>query len=92
MPGFRDALLNLGAPQYETAVGERSTFTLSDGSIVTLNTNSELTVHYSDTRREARLARGEANFEVAKNRAKPFVVRAGDGLVGQWAPPLCSLY
>jgi transmembrane sensor len=42
-----------------------------------------LTVHYSDKRREVRLNRGEANFEVVKNTRQPFVVRAGDGLV--WA-------
>ena len=83
IPGLQQVLFGLGAPHYQTAIGERSTFTLSDGSVVTLNTNSELTVHFSEARRDIRLSRGEATFNVAKNRERPFVVRAGDGVV--WA-------
>lgn len=68
---------------YSTDIGEQASYTLSDGSILTLNTNSEVSIDYSDSRRAVTLHRGEANFEVAKNRQRPFVVFAGEGLV--WA-------
>ena len=66
---------------YITGIGERASYTLEDGSIVTLNTNSEVRVDFSGERRVMRLLRGEANFEVAKNKARPFVVYAGQGMV-----------
>ena len=83
LPAMQNTLFGVGAPNYVTAIGERSTFTLSDGSVVTLNTNSELAVDFSEGRRDIRLRRGEASFDVAKNPNRPFVVHAGDGIV--WA-------
>ncbi|MBL8271577.1 FecR family protein, partial [Steroidobacter sp.] len=64
-----------------TAIGEQRTVPLSDGSIITLNTNSEVRVDYSKARRSVELVRGQANFEVAKDAARPFIVRAGDSEV-----------
>lgn len=66
---------------YQTAVGERASYTLKDGTVITLNTASELTVDYSGPTRNVHLSRGEANFEVAKNPDRPFVVFAGQGQV-----------
>ena len=66
------------ARRYATAVGERSKYTLEDGSIVSLNTNTVLEVAYSRDERSVRLLQGQALFEVAKNRNRPFVVLAGD--------------
>jgi transmembrane sensor len=66
---------------YETAVGERSTVPLSDGSIVTLNTDSSIEVRYDDRQRAVRLLRGEVYFEVAHDTAHPFRVVAGDRLL-----------
>lgn len=60
-----------------TAIGEQRTVPLADGSIITLNTNSEVRVDYTEARRGVELVRGQANFEVAKDAARPFVVRAG---------------
>lgn len=71
------------AHEYVTAIGERNSFTLEDGTVVSLNTNTRLQVTYSDTRRAINLIQGEATFDVAKNPEKPFVVYAGNGLV--WA-------
>src|SRR3569833_3065681 len=62
------------APSYETAVGEQRTLILSDGTKVTLNTNSALTVRYTRSERRTYLNRGEAMFEVAKNPRRPFLV------------------
>ncbi|MFK8047363.1 MAG: FecR domain-containing protein [Halioglobus sp.] len=62
---------------FETAIGERNTYTLDDNSIVTLNTNSKIRVRYSEDARMIDLVRGEAFFEVAKNPERPFEVDAG---------------
>ncbi len=67
-----------GAAVYRTRVGERLTFTLPDGSVSTLNTDSILKVAYRDGERGVRLVRGQALFEVAKNKRVPFRVYAGD--------------
>lgn len=61
-----------------TGVGEQRTLRLSDGSTVTLNTNSRLTVAFTEGRRLVRLVRGQALFEVAHNANRPFVVEAAD--------------
>ena len=82
-PALQTIILGSGASHYVTAIGERATFTLNDGSVVTLNTNSQLAVDFSEGRRDIRLSRGEASFDVAKNPDRPFVVRAGEGVV--WA-------
>jgi transmembrane sensor len=62
---------------YATAVGERATISLPDGSTATLDTQSELDVTYSNEERGIRLLRGQAYFEVAKHKATPFQVYAG---------------
>ncbi|MBX5463405.1 MAG: FecR domain-containing protein [Steroidobacteraceae bacterium] len=66
---------------YVTAVGEQRTVPLEDGSVVTLNTASELRVNYTATARTVELVGGQATFEVAKDPARPFVVQAGPGHV-----------
>ena len=66
------------APQtYKTAVGERATVMLADGSRLLLNTASEVKVDYSGRRRGLELVSGEAWFDVAKDPSRPFVVAAG---------------
>ena len=62
---------------YATAAGEMRTVTLPDGSSVTLNTGSRIAVSFDD-RRHVHLIEGEALFTVRKDRARPFVVAAGD--------------
>lgn len=61
-----------------TRIGEVREVPLDDGSIVTLNTNSEVAVKYSKELRQIHLLRGEALFDVAKNKKRPFIVVAGD--------------
>ena len=51
--------------------------TLDDGSIVELNRGSIVEVAFTPAERRVRLVRGEANFTVAKNPVRPFVVNAG---------------
>ena len=62
---------------YETVVGERSAVTLSDGSVVTLNTDSRIEIDYSEKKRRINLIRGQGYFDVAKDFSRPFSVLAG---------------
>ncbi|MEE8295982.1 MAG: FecR domain-containing protein [Sphingomonadales bacterium] len=62
---------------YATEIGEQETVTLADGSLVTLNTNTELRVDYTEGYRHLILSRGEAYFDVAKDQSRPFTVEAG---------------
>jgi transmembrane sensor len=62
--------------EFATGLGETRDVRLSDGSVVTLNTNSRIAVAYSDKVRRIRLTQGEAIFKVAKNKQRPFIVSA----------------
>lgn len=62
---------------FETSVGERSTITLADGSIVSINTNSLVKVSFSASERLVDLLRGQAYFEVKEDVSRPFIVQAG---------------
>ena len=59
---------------YQSAIGEPRRLELSDGSVVSLNTNTRLTVAYSKRQRSITLSRGEAFFDVAKDSERPFTV------------------
>ena len=50
-----------------TTMGERSTFTLSDGTQLTLNTNTSVDVHYALLKREIVLNAGEIYLETGKD-------------------------
>lgn len=63
---------------YRTPVGGLAAVPMSDGSRITLNTDSEIRVAVTQTERRVELAQGEAFFEVAKDPARPFIVKAGD--------------
>ena len=64
-------------PAYQTAVGEQRSIALEDGSVVELNTHSNLRTRFSDTLRAVELVEGEAIFRVAKDAQRPFRVRSG---------------
>jgi transmembrane sensor len=59
----------------EAAVYRRET--LPDGSVVDMNRGAHVVVQFSAAERRVLLVAGEAKFTVAKNPARPFVVRAG---------------
>lgn len=63
--------------RYETQIGEIRRVPLADGSTAAINTGSKIEVSLADTKREVRLDHGEAWFQVAKDRSRPFVVEAG---------------
>jgi transmembrane sensor len=64
-----------------TAVGQQRTVTLTDGSIVALNTNTIVETDLRRRTREIYLRKGEAHFQVAHDRSRPFLVHAGDAVV-----------
>jgi len=66
---------------YNTAVGAQRNVRLPDGSTVILNTDSRVAVQMSAARRDIRLVRGEAYFEVVHDAKRPFSVYAGKGIV-----------
>ncbi|MXP26684.1 DUF4880 domain-containing protein [Altererythrobacter indicus] len=61
---------------YATAVGESRSITLADGSKVTLDTNSAIEVPHWGKQRVVYLTKGQAYFEVAKDKLHPFVVKS----------------
>jgi transmembrane sensor len=67
----------LSEESYRTQIGEMRVIPLGDGSVVTLNTNSEIVVRFSPSQRYIELRRGEALFDVAKNKERPFIVQSG---------------
>jgi len=69
------------AGRYVTNFGEQRVVPLPDGSLITLNTDTEVRLHFSTTKRLVELVRGQANFEVARDATRPFVVDAGGGEV-----------
>ncbi len=76
-----DPSLTAQSATYETVVGEQKTVLLPDGSEVVLNTNSQLSVVYTQSSRLLNLARGEIYVRVAKDSARPLSVVAGDRVV-----------
>lgn len=61
---------------YATDIGEQRSIRLTDGSTVDLNSRSRLEVRFSDGERRVDLLEGQALFQVAKDTARPFIVRS----------------
>ena len=66
---------------FQTVVGEQSSFTLQDGSVVFLNTNSMVRVEWLPAERHFELIRGEARFKVARDPSRPFTVATATAAV-----------
>lgn len=62
--------------EFHTGIGQRTTINLDDGSVVTLDTNSAIRTRETGRRRLVELEQGRAFFRVAKDPARPFIVRA----------------
>jgi transmembrane sensor len=64
--------------EFRTGIGQTTTATLFDGSVVTLDTNSALVAREIGGIRLIELKQGQAFFKVAKDKTRPFkVVAAG---------------
>ncbi len=72
------ARTRLGWQHYETRVGGFSRVVLEDGSVIDLNTDSEVRVRMRAGERDVQLVRGEGRFQVAHDASRPFVVAAAN--------------
>lgn len=75
-----EAALGLEA-QVATPVGSLHTVRLADGSSVTLDTDSAMSVAFGKSQRLIHLAHGRARFDVAHDAQRPFVVDAAGSQV-----------
>ena len=66
---------------HQTERGGFERVVLPDGSTASLNTNSEIRIHFTHRHREVVLTRGEALFSVARDELRPFEVAAGGNAV-----------
>ena len=67
--------------RYATAVGERKTVTLEDGTLVTLNTASEIRVRYSKRLRRVDVVRGQGSFDIVPDADRPFQTYTDDAMI-----------
>jgi transmembrane sensor len=65
---------------YATEIGEQHKVSLEDGTLVSLDTDTEIHVSMNDERRRVRLRHGRVHFDVVQDLTRPFQVIAG----GQW--------
>lgn len=61
---------------YSTDIGERRSITLADGSTIDLNARTRIRVRMTEHERGVELLEGQALFQVAKDKARPFIVRS----------------
>ena len=61
---------------YSTGTGEQRSVRLEDGSIMELNSRSRARVRYAKHERTVEMLEGQAFFQVAKDAARPFIVRS----------------
>jgi transmembrane sensor len=66
-----------GVETVRTELGEVRRVPLADGSVASLNTDSKIAVALAKDVREITLDSGEAFFQVAHDKARPFIVEAG---------------
>jgi transmembrane sensor len=67
--------------QYQTQTGEQRTIPLADGSVIHLNTQSNVRVAFSEETRDIYLDEGQATFDVAHDAARPFRVHVKHAVV-----------
>ncbi len=79
--GLSWLILREAQERYTSGIGEVRRIAIEDGSTLLLNTASEVTVRLTTQQRDIRLVRGEALFEVAHDKSRPFIVHANDAAV-----------
>ena len=65
------------AQQFRTGVGQTTTVTLPEGSVVTLDAETEMRLRETPRERRVDLIAGRAFFRVAHDPSRPFTVNAG---------------
>jgi transmembrane sensor len=67
--------------EFATDVGEQRILELDDGSVLYMNTASQVQVKFSDTERRIDLTQGEAMFRVQRDPSRPFRVYTGTAVI-----------
>lgn len=75
------SLIAPASQTYATAKGQHRSVTLADGSVIDLNAGSKITVSLGARERRVAMAEGEAVFDVAADKSRPFLIAAGDRTV-----------
>jgi transmembrane sensor len=75
---YRVTSTPLPGPLTAATIALPETRTLEDGSVVELDAGAEISTAFTVAERRVRLHKGEAQFKVAKNPNRPFVVQVGD--------------
>jgi transmembrane sensor len=75
LPALRPAA---PAQVYQTAKGETRMVALADGTRIELNSDSRIAVRLERRARNVEMTRGEAAFDVAPDKARPFLIAAAD--------------
>lgn len=78
---FTGAVTGPQAVRYATGAGEQRIVPLADGSLISLNTRTEIEATIARGRREVVLKSGEAYFDVAQDPSRPFLVLTSLGQV-----------
>lgn len=80
--GFRNQTIEVYSEVISAENQVVNEYTLPDGTLVTLNSNSKLTFpkHFKNNVREVEIE-GEAFFDVTPNPEKPFIINAGNAQV-----------
>lgn len=79
MTGAGIALLRPASARiYQTDIGEQKHVVFSDGTGAFLDTQTRLSVCFSDTERSVDLQYGRVNFRVAPDASRPFVVETAE--------------
>jgi transmembrane sensor len=63
--------------KFATPLGQQRSITLRDGSHLDLAPDSRVSTHFTLTRRDVQLERGQAFFAVTRGAIRPFIVHAG---------------
>jgi transmembrane sensor len=69
-----------GIEYYETGVGERWPLPMRDGSVITLNTDTQLKIRRDGTTLFVQILKGEAHFNMRPNPQRRLIVSVGDRL------------
>lgn len=80
-PAHAPVSVAVSTAHFETRHGEQLRRQLPDGSVLELNTDTAVTVSYSDAERRVVIEHGQANFEVAHQPQRPFRVFAGSAQI-----------
>ena len=67
--------------QYATNIGEHENIVLTDGTKISLNTNTQISVAMSKKTRTVTVQQGEAYFDIAADKKRQFVVLAQDTII-----------